>query len=262
MNIVLDYYDMADDGVVAFTTTRHGGCSRGAYAGMNVTDYCGDEAEAVGRNREMLCRVLGIAADRLVMPRQVHALRICAVDAALLAAPESERRARLEGIDAVMTDVPGVCIGVSTADCIPLLLYDPDHRAVSAVHAGWRGTVGRIAERAVGEMAATFGTRPDRLKAVIGPGISLSAFEVGQEVYDAFVAAGFDMAPICERRDKWHIDLAECNRRQLLQSGVSPTHIQLSGHCTYQEADRYFSARRLGINSGRIFTGIMCLNNC
>jgi len=146
---------------------------------------------------------------------------------------------------------------VSTADCIPLLLYDPRHHAVCAIHAGWRGTVARIAEKAASAMTETYGTQPSDLVAQIGPGISLDSFEVGQEVYDAFAAAGFNMPTISKRYAKWHIDLPECNRQQLIASGLRADRITLSGICTYKACDTFFSARRLGIDSGRIFTGIL-----
>ncbi|MBQ9645300.1 MAG: peptidoglycan editing factor PgeF [Prevotella sp.] len=249
-------YDL-DEQVVAFSTTRRGGYSSGAYGELNINGYCGDDETHIAQNRDALCRELAISADRLVMPHQTHQTEVCLVDEAFLSLPAAERQHHLEGIDAVLTDVQGVCIGVSTADCIPLLLYDPDHRAVGAVHAGWRGTVARIVSRAVAAMGESYGTRPDRLRVIIGPGISLESFEVGQEVYDAFAAAGFDMPAISRRYDKWHIDLPACNRQQLLALGVPPDHIIMSGICTFQQHDRFFSARRLGIRSGRIFTGIM-----
>ncbi|MBR1548759.1 MAG: peptidoglycan editing factor PgeF [Prevotella sp.] len=252
----LDYYDIGH-GVVAFSSTRNGGCSKGSYAEFNINCYCGDDEADVSTNREALCRLLGIGGDRLLMPHQVHQTKVARVDEQLLARPEEERRQQLDGYDALMTDVAGVCIGVSTADCIPLLLFDGEHHAVCAIHAGWRGTVARIVERSVAAMTAAYGTRPSQLRSQIGPGISLGSFEVGDEVYAAFSAAGFDMGAISRREAKWHIDLPECNRQQLVASGVPAQAIQVSGVCTYLQPDRYFSARRLGIHSGRIFTGIM-----
>ena len=144
---------------------------------------------------------------------------------------------------------------VSTADCIPVLLHDPRHHAVAAIHAGWRGTVARIVRQTVQAMQARLGTQAADLRAVIGPGISLQAFEVGQEVYDAFLAAGFPMESIAVQRDKWHIDLWEANRLQLKEAGVQD--IQIAGVCTYTHPDLYYSARRLGIQAGRILNGIM-----
>ena len=252
----LDYYYM-DDAVVAFSTTRVGGCSKGNYAEFNINRYCGDDEEDIRCNHETLCGLLGIGTDRLLMPHQVHLAETVLVDEALLKHSETERLQLLDGYDALMTNVAGVCIGVSTADCIPLLLCDAEHHAVCAIHAGWRGTVARIAEHAVAAMAEAYGTRPSRLKAQIGPGIGLKSFEVGDEVYQKFSSAGFDMSVISQREEKWHIDLPECNRRQLMASGLPAQAIQVSGVCTFLQSDRYFSARKLGIRSGRIFTGIM-----
>lgn len=105
----------------------------------------------------------------------------------------------LEGVDAVMTDVPKVCVSVSTADCIPILIYDRVHHAVVAVHAGWRGTVLRIVEAVLHAMSGAYGTRPQDVEAAIGPGISLEAFEVGDEVYEAFRTTGFPMEEMARR---------------------------------------------------------------
>jgi copper oxidase (laccase) domain-containing protein len=107
-------------------------------------------------------------------------------------------------------------------------------------------------------MTEVYGSCPTDIVAQIGPGISLDSFEVGDEVYDAFNHAVFDMSSISERRDKWHIDLPECNRQQLMAAGVAEAHISVADICTVKHAETFFSARRLGIESGRIFTGIVC----
>ena len=244
----LTYYNMGT-GVTAFSTTRQGGCSTGNYAAFNINGYCGDDEVHIAANKVALCSLLGIDSNRLVMPHQVHDCVVRRID--------GPQQGVIEGVDAVMTDVPQLCIGVSTADCIPVLLYDSTHRAVSAVHAGWRGTVLRIVQKAVEAMCHAYGTAPADLQAVIGPGISLDSFEVGDEVYDQFLSAGFDMQPISRREAKWHIDLPMCNRLQLMEACVPADHIQMTNICTYQQYDRYFSARRLGIQSGRIYTGIL-----
>jgi len=252
----LDYYDIGVD-VTAFSTTRHGGCSTGSYAEFNINRYCGDSETCIRKNREALCLLLGISDDSLLMPHQVHLTKTARIDEALLSLSEEERREALEGYDALMTDLRGVCIGVSTADCIPILLYDEVHHAICAIHAGWRGTVVRIAEKAIAEMKAAYDTHPEHLKAQIGPGIHLDSFEVGNEVYEAFVQAGFDMTTISVKKEKWHINLPECNRQQLMIAGLEPHNIRVSPVCTFHQSADYFSARRLGINSGRIFTGII-----
>ena len=250
------HYDLGD-GVTAFSSTRKGGVSKGNYAEFNINHYCGDDEQAIAANCFALCQLLGIESNHLAYPHQVHGTEVRQINANWPSLPSQERAQILEGVDAVMTDAAGICIGVSTADCIPVLLYDAEHHACAAIHAGWRGTVARIAEKAVEAMMATYGTHASQLKAVIGPGISLESFEVGDEVYESFSAAGFDMGCIARRYAKWHIDLWEANRLSLIKMGVGTDAIHIAGICTYTHADRFFSARRLGINSGRIFTGIV-----
>lgn len=256
---VLQHYHMGE-GVTAFSTTRQGGYSEGRYGEFNINRYCGDSEEAISLNRQALCRLLSIDDAHLLMPHQVHLTEIAVVG--------NDLNMDLEGYDALMTDVAGVCIGVSTADCIPVLLYDRRQRAVCAIHAGWRGTVKRIAAKAVARMTAVYGTQPQDVIAQIGPGIHLDSFEVGDEVYDAFAQEGFDMSLISKRYpakdatpgaslSKWHIDLPQCNRLQLIETGIPAQQISVSEACTFEQSDRFFSARKLGIQSGRIFTAIM-----
>lgn len=252
----LTYYDISPD-TTAFSTTRHGGHSTGNYAELNINRYCGDNSEYIEKNLEDLCRELGVDKERVIMPHQTHGTEVMQIGADFLSLSATVKGMILEGVDALITDVKDVCIGVSTADCIPILIYDYAHHAAAAVHAGWRGTVKRIACKAVKMMEVSFGSRPEDLTAVIGPGISIDAFEVGDEVYAEFEAAGFNMADISRKEDKWHINLPECNRRQLAAMGLKEDNINVSGVCTYNNSNDYFSARKLGTESGRIFTGII-----
>ena len=251
------------NGARAFSTKR--GEGSGNYGGFNITHYCGDTTEHVAECRKTLCCKLGINDSRLILPRQTHSSETIVIDKNFLALTSEEQKEKLEGIDAIVTDIAQTCIGVSTADCIPLLLYDSEKRAVAAIHAGWRGTVARIAERCVEVMEVRYGSNPADIKAVIAPGISIEAFEIGDEVYEKFAECGFPMERIAERYptatggNKWHIDLWEANRLQLLEKGLSEENIHTSGICTYSHHCEFFSARRLGINSGRIFNGIMVL---
>lgn len=278
MNSGLDLLEYTmGEGVRAFSTGRGGSEEGNAYSRFNITHYCGDDPAHVSDCRAQLCRELGITDSCLLLPHQVHESRLLRVDDAFLKLPATDRTARMEGMDALLTDFPRICIGISTADCVPVLLFDPEHRAVAAVHAGWRGTVKRIATLAVKAMRHEFGTRPDRLQAVIGPSISLEAFEVGDEVYEAFREAGFPMDAIARRFPashshlsslhsplsslhsplKWHLDLWAANCLCLEEAGVSLQNIRVCGICTCKESERFFSARRLGIQSGRIYNGIM-----
>lgn len=252
----LHHYNLPD-GVLAFSTTRLGGVGTGQYAEFNVNDYCGDSPAAVVANRQALCQALSLPTSHLVFPHQTHGVEIRQMDHSFFSLSPTDRASMLEGVDALITDMKDVCIGVSTADCIPILLYDPVHKVVAAIHAGWRGTVARIAVSTICRMGEVFHTDSSDLYAVIGPGISLSRFEVGDEVYEQFKDAGFDMSAIACRYSKWHINLPLCNRMQLLEEGLREERMTDSGICTYDHVERFFSARRLGIQSGRILTAIM-----
>lgn len=276
-----------DENVTAFTTTRRGGYSKGEYGEFNINPWVGDAPEAVAMNLRLLVRQLKLSdATHLILPHQIHAttsLRITP-DYFFL---EPEAQAGLsEGIDTVMTDVPGVCIGVSTADCVPILLYDKAHHAAAAVHAGWRGTKERIVQKAVAEMRDAYGSDPGDMKAIIGPRIHMDDYEVGHEVWQQFHDAGFDMkriarpvppphtptlihdTPAAEATKellsndippKYTLDIGLCNRLQLEDMGIGPHHILLTAHSSYGDADNFFSARRQGIKCGRTYTAIFML---
>ena len=190
--------------------------------------------------RDCGVEALGLRLEELALPRQVHSDHVCWISEA----------GRPEATDAVITDKPGLCACVKTADCIPVLLYDTHQRIVAAAHAGWRGTVSRIVQNTVRQMQPH---SPADLHAIIGPGISLEWFEVGDEVYEAFRAAGFPMERIAKRVGAWHIDLWEANRWLLEQEGVKDIYIQST--CT-RACDDFYSARRETINTGRNYNGI------
>jgi len=198
----------------------------------------------------------------VVQPHQVHGDIIKEVTNPFTTRDE------LEGVDALVTNVPGVAISVRTADCIPVLLYDPVNEAVAAVHDGWRGTVLHLSLKVIVEMQRRYGTNAADLKAVIGPGIGPDSFQVGQEVADAFAGAGFPMSQIlqdCGPKNPTadnpmagglHIDLWKANRWLLEQAGVQPANIQIAGICTYKNNERFYSARREGLKCGRIINVI------
>jgi polyphenol oxidase len=151
--------------------------------------------------------------------------------------------------DALVSDQPGITVGIRTADCVPVLIVDPERRVVAAVHAGWRGTALRISAKSIEKMT----TEPARLIAVIGPCIGECCYEVGPEVQSRF-AADFP-----ERADLSHIDLAEANRRQLVASGLQPANIEVSGLCTRCNPNLH-SFRRDREASGRMVAAIGILD--
>ena len=243
-----------------FVTTRQGGCSEGAYSTFNCSPYCGDEAVVVKRNQQCLIEALAQPPCELIIPQQTHGINTCVVDEVFLSSSTEDKKALLAGVDALITHLPGYCLCISTADCTPLLLYDKRRQVIAAIHAGWRGTVSHIVAHTLRQMQMLYGTQGADVWACIGPSISLASFEVGEEVYDTFYQNGFDLSAISlwnEHTQKHHIDLWEANRLQLLDFGIPAQQIELAGVCTYIHHEQFFSARRLGINSGRILSGIM-----
>lgn len=221
----------------------------------------------------------GVSIDipRLVMPQhQTHDTVTAVVDEAFLALNPLSQALSLDGVDALCTNLANVCVGVKTADCIPVLLWDNTSHVVSVIHAGWKGTVKRIVEANIDTLVSTYGIHPENLHAIIAPGIGLESFEVGDEVYQTFADAGFPMDKLAKKYPlmhkssvleneqphheqttptRWHIDLWECNRLQLINKGVNPDNIHVSGIDTYTNHNRFFSARRK--LNGRIINGIM-----
>src|SRR5262249_38891552 len=148
--------------------------------------------------------------------------------------------------DALITAADGLWVGVKTADCIPILLADPTQHVVAAAHAGWRGTVARIAQKTVEALAARWGSRPKDLVGAIGPGIGECCFEVGPEV-----AVEFGRPAV-----RTHVDLIESNRRQLTDAGVPLESISVAGMCTFCHPAKFHSFRRDREKAGRMFSVI------
>lgn len=193
----------------------------------------------------------------VVTGHQVHGTRI-----AVITDPGIGRE-DLDGYDALVTNLKGCAIGVRTADCIPVLLYDPNNEVVAAIHSGWKGTLNRISQKTIFKMKELFGTVPADLRAVIGPGICRKCFQVGEEVVNYFKGNGIDIEPIYfwdgpkkeGMKGGHHLDLIEENRLLLVESGVHADNIQVSGICTYEDM-RFYSARREGRECGRIINSI------
>ena len=197
----------------------------------------------------------------VVQGHQVHNCKVAVIDRPGLT------REDLEGYDAFVTNLPDVAIGVRTADCVPVLLYDPVKRVIAAVHAGWKGTVLRISQNALELMAFRFGSSAADVKADIGPAIGPDSFQVGIEVAEKFKLAGFPMDYVWSFRGPGdgspmsgghHIDLFKANRWLLEQSGVLSDNIQVFDIDTFTVPE-FFSARREGTQCGRNINAIKLL---
>lgn len=245
--------------ITAFSTTRNGGVSKGDYASMNCTPYTGDDIEAVQRNQQLLCTALHIEKEQLIIPYQTHSVNALVIDKEFLQQNAEKRNEQLQNIDALITQEKGVCLCVSTADCTPILLYDRKQQVIAAIHAGWRGSVNYIVRKTLEQMNRLYNTQGEDIFAAIGPCIGFDAFEVGDEVYDAFKQNDFPMEYISgwkPETHKWHIDLQMANSVQLIDFGVPTEQIDICDICTFTHYEKFFSARRLGIKSGRILSGI------
>ena len=221
-------------------TTRHGGVSTGIYASLNLAMHRGDADENVEENYRRLGNALGFSAEDLVLTRQTHSDVVRRVG-----------RGDCRGLDhrnypecdALVTDDPDVALAVFTADCTPILFYDPVTGAVGAAHAGWRGTASGIAARVAEGMAKNFGTDPQDLRCAIGPNIGFCHFETDADVPNAMTAAfGEEVSPFIRKQgDKYFLDLKQINALVLRRAGV--THIDISGDCTMCKPNQFWSHR-------------------
>lgn len=246
------------DEILNFTTTRLGGVSTGSYGSFNLSMYSGDDIKNVAANRELLFKKTNIAKDQLIIPYQTHSNSVSLIDESFLSLNQLKRMSKLNGVDGVITNIPHVCIAVSTADCVPILIYDPVNKAIASIHAGWRGTCSRITSHSLRLMRSAFGTNPKDVIVVIGPSISPEVYEVGSELIDAFEDTKFDVDKLfIKKKGKLYLNLWKANKDILLEKGVKECNIEVSGICTFSEPEKFFSARRLGIQSGRMLSGIM-----
>lgn len=259
-------------------STRRGGVSQ-AYARegvpgeLNLGFTSEDDRKNVLRNRALLANAIsGNAATPIVTLRQIHS-------SVVVHAGSDATTCKGDGL---MTDQPGLLIGIQTADCVPVLVADRKRKAVAAFHAGWRGTVKRIVETGIGRMRAQFGSRPEDLVAAIGPSIGPCCYAVGEEVQSEFesqfayahelfhevydtnpVRTKYPMLFLTQRAPghspigpSLHLDLAEANRRQLLDAGLKPKAIQMVGGCTSCQPEMFFSHRASSGHCGRMLSVI------
>ncbi len=213
--------------------------------------FTGDSSEIFTENRKQLAAILEIQPNQLVFPRQTHTNCV----AELSETPENEPNET----DALITNQPGICLCIQTADCVPILLFDPMKKVISAIHAGWRGTVKKITEVAVQKMISNYGSSPENILAVVGSSIGPKVYEVGNEVVEA-VQKNIPQAEKTLHKNskgKFHFNLWEANRQILLLNGVKYKNIEIAEECSFSSSSKYFSARREGIDTGRMVSGIM-----
>lgn len=251
-----------DPAVVAHGfSTRLGGVSTGVLDSMNLGANRGDTAENVELNFRRFCSAVGTDAMALVKNHQIHGELVRPVTLAdKMDSPNSPGVVEADGL---ITDVTGLCLTVFSADCIPVLLFDPVKKVVAAVHAGWRGTALGIAARAAEQMVGDYGSSAGDILAAIGPGISKCCFETHRDVPDGLRSrlgreADDFIAPLPDGK-KFMVDIKGVNGRWLEKTGLSSDHIAISSACTACDLDTFWSHRILGGARGSMAAMIQIL---
>lgn len=214
---------------------------------LNLAGFHEDAAENIHENRRRFLRLFD-GDWQLTAVWQIHSADVRVV------LDKEDARSDEERCDALVTRAPGILLAVKSADCVPVLLGDARTGACAAVHAGWRGTVARILERAIERMSTEYGTRASDIRAAIGPAAGGCCYEVGTEVIEAFRANFSDAEELFQPTREGHarIDLQRANRNQLVQSGVAPSRIHTAPFCTMCRTDLFFSYRREKTVAGRV----------
>lgn len=233
-----------------FVTTKEG------WVSGNKPRFTGDNESDYSEFRKELAVACDTITGQFVFPRQTHSDRVAVVSSGTNANIIADT-------DALITNEPGLFVCVQTADCVPVLLYDPQKKVVAAVHAGWKGTISKIVLKTVQKMAGQFGCQPSDIVAGIGPSIHMHAYEVGPEVVE-MVQNNFGNSSALLKPSlnsgKAYFDLWEANQTVLAESGISEENIEIMGLCSFEHSDLFYSARRDGADTGRMVSGIR-INN-
>lgn len=215
--------------------TRKGGASSGVFSGLNCGPGSSDQAEAVAKNRARVARSMQVPAENLVTLHQVHSADVHTVSLPFAAGS-------IKG-DALVTSTPGLALGVLSADCAPVLFADSQARVIGAAHAGWKGALIGVLEATLDAMER-LGAQRSEISAVIGPTISQQAYQVGPDFLERFMADDADNSRFFASGagDRYQFDLPSFGLHRLRAAGIGSA--SWTGHCTYRDADRFFSYRR------------------
>lgn len=242
-------------------SARLGGESVKPYKGLNMALHVGDEADIVWKNRQRFFQALELKAEKLVTPQQVHGANIQRVSMADAGRGAKDYADAIAGTDALITNEPGLPLMLCFADCVPVIFLDPEKQAVGIAHAGWKGTVAKIARETIYRMQEEFGSNPADILAGIGPSIGPCCFAVGEEVAEKFREAFAKDAEriVSEKDGQLYVNLWEANRLQLLEAGICKNHIEMADTCTDCQHQWFYSYRADGGQTGRM-AAIIALN--
>ncbi len=238
-----------------FFSTRIGGKSTDQFARANMSLKSGDPHAL--ENRLMLARQLDVDLNRFVFLKQTHSSNIYFATGSDAGRGAFDYQTAIDHVDALVSDRSGIMLTVTTADCVPILVFDSQKKIIAAIHSGWRGTVKKILFKTLNFMAKTFGSRPSAVYLAIGPSIGVCCYEVGHDVEQQVIAAFGNRKFLDYRDGKIFFDLWQANVAQALEFGVPQPNIDVLGLCTLCHNDQFYSAR--GGDQGRQISGIMLL---
>lgn len=229
-------------------STRKGGVSKEHLASLNLSFSVEDAKENVLENFRRIGERFGKTPEDFVLSKQSHETKVLKVGTKDRGKGITKDR-DYEGIDALITDEKGIILSCFSADCVPILFYDPIHKAVGACHSGWRGTKGKILQNVVEKMRKHFSSNPAEILIAIGPSICKEQYVVSEDLALSFLEdypdLGEDTASPIQRisKDKFQLDLWDLNRRIALNCGIKEEHISISGYCTMENPELFFSHR-------------------
>jgi polyphenol oxidase len=258
---LLEFNNLSNsEGIIHFVTGRSGGFSHDPFSSLNTGFHTGDNYQHVLLNRHKLAGVLGIDVTQFVYAKQTHSAHVAIVGRADKGRGSITSENAIADTDALITRHTGICICVQTADCVPLLIYDPKEQVVAAVHAGWRGTLAKVTTNTIGTMEKEHGCNPSDLLVGIGPSNGPCCYEVGEDVKEAACEAlGSPEGIILPGavKGKYIFDQWYANKQQLLECGVREENIEMSGYCSQTHHTLFFSSRVGRGTTGRTTSGIM-----
>lgn len=243
------------EGLVAGFSTRNGGVSRAPYNSLNLGLNTDDQLAQVEGNRSTFARTFDLAPHQLLTVKQVHGNDLLLIDEPN---PDISHFLSLE-VDAIVTNQPGIMLGVLVADCYPVLIWSEQQRVVAAVHVGWRGAANGILGKVIKTLTSHFGCPVEELQAAVGPGIGAHKYEVDRPVRDAFRAGSGFWAEISRevKLGHWQLDLSLSCRLQLEQAGLAQKNLAVAEQCTCCHPELFFSYRRDHAMTGRQLGYIM-----
>ena len=247
-------------GLAHFVSTRLGGLSTPPHESLNLGFHVEDNAKTVLKNRERLAANVGIPLSDFTIPKQIHSGTVTIVTERQRGYGAADFDTAVEATDAMITDVPHLCLTVLAADCVLVLFFDPQEKVIAAVHAGWRGTVKLAAQKTAETLKREFRCNPTDLLVGIGPSIGPCHYEVGPEVISQ-VENTFGSTDGYINNEtpngKGYFDLWEANKRQVIKAGIPAQNIEVAQICTYCNAHLFFSERHQRGRTGRFGAGIM-----